>query len=345
MNAGRKIVVVGGGPAGVAAALAAKQQDVAADVALLSDESQEPYEKPPLSKAVLTGKAMPHDAPIAGPKGVAASGVRLTLDTSVKAIDRAARAVMTDAGERISYDALVLATGSINRMLPMFPEGQKGVFYLRTEAQARALKAGLHQGGSLLVIGGGLIGLEVAASAASISASAPSSPRCANCLMVGSASTPAAATPSRPISSWSAPASHPTIGWRRPRVSPRKTASWSTTMDAPAMPRSSQPATARAFPDRAGRCGWRTGGMPRSTARSRAAMPPVAMSSTRSCLRSGRSNTTCISKAWAGPFHNRVRAYAGRSARAPPSCSSSTAPTSRTRWASMRSATWRSCGG
>ena len=120
----RKIVVVGGGPAGVAAALAAKQQDAAAEVALLSDESQEPYEKPPLSKAVLTGKAMPHDAPIAGPKGVAASGVRLKLDTSVKAIDRAARAVMTDAGERIGYDALVLATGSINRMLPMFPEGQ-----------------------------------------------------------------------------------------------------------------------------------------------------------------------------------------------------------------------------
>ena len=168
MNAGRKIVVVGGGPAGVAAALAAKQQDAAADVALLSDESQEPYEKPPLSKAVLTGKAMPHDAPIAGPKGVSASGVRLKLDTSVKAIDRAARAVMTDAGERISYDALVLATGSINRMLPMFPARQKGVYYLRTEAQARALKAHLHQGGSLLVIGGGLIGLEVAASAAEL---------------------------------------------------------------------------------------------------------------------------------------------------------------------------------
>src|SRR2546429_3668008 len=83
MNAVRKIVVVGGDPAGVAAALAAKQQDGAADVVLLSDESQEPYEKPPLSKAVLKGKAMPHDAPIAGPKGVAASGVRLKLGTPV----------------------------------------------------------------------------------------------------------------------------------------------------------------------------------------------------------------------------------------------------------------------
>src|SRR5262249_47276120 len=81
------------------AALAAKQQDAAAEVILLSDERQEPYEKPPLSKAVLTGKAMPHDAPIAGPKGVSGSGVRLTLGTPVKAIDRSAHAVITDTGE------------------------------------------------------------------------------------------------------------------------------------------------------------------------------------------------------------------------------------------------------
>src|SRR5215831_5999577 len=168
MNAVRKIVVVGGGPAGVAAALAAKQQDAAAEVVLLSDERQEPYEKPPLSKAVLMGKAMPHDAPIAGPKGVSGSGVGLKLGTPVKAIDRGAHAVITDTGGRIGYDALVLATGSINRELPMFPAGRNGIYYLRTEAEARALKARLHQGGSLLVIGGGLIGLEVAASAAEL---------------------------------------------------------------------------------------------------------------------------------------------------------------------------------
>src|SRR5262249_42908557 len=168
MNAVRKIVVVGGGPAGGAAALAAKQQDAAAEVVLLSDERQEPYEKPPLSKAVLMGKAMPHDAPIAGPKGVSGSGVGLKLGTPVKAIDRGAHAVITDTGGRIGYDALVLATGSINRELPMFPAGRNGIYYLRTEAEARALKARLHQGGSLLVIGGGLIGLEEAASPAEL---------------------------------------------------------------------------------------------------------------------------------------------------------------------------------
>jgi NADPH-dependent 2,4-dienoyl-CoA reductase/sulfur reductase-like enzyme len=121
-----------------------------------------------LSKAVLTGKAMPQDAPIAGPKGVSAHGVRLELGTAVKAIDRGAHTVITDAGRRIGYDALVLATGSMNRVLAMFPPGRNGIYYLRTEAEAHVLKARLHQSRSLLVIGGGLIGLEVAASAAEL---------------------------------------------------------------------------------------------------------------------------------------------------------------------------------
>ena len=171
MNAARKIVVVGGGPAGVAAALAARQQDAAAEVVLLNDEQHEPYEKPPLSKAVLAGKVMPADAPIAGPKGVAGAGVTLRSGTRVVAIDRGARAVVTGADERIGYDALVLATGSVNRVLPLFPMGRKGIYYLRTEAEARALKAHLHQSRSLLVIGGGLIGLEVASSAAELGVS------------------------------------------------------------------------------------------------------------------------------------------------------------------------------
>ena len=161
----RKIVVIGGGPAGVGAALAAKQQDAAAEVTLLSDEPCEPYEKPPLSKAVLTGKAMPHDAPIAGPKGLAGAGVTFKPGARAQEIDRTARVVVTEAGERIPYDALVLATGSLNRVLPMFPQGN-GIHYLRTEAEARALKAHLDRAKSLILIGGGVVGLEIAASAA-----------------------------------------------------------------------------------------------------------------------------------------------------------------------------------
>ena len=167
MTATRRIVIVGGGPAGVGAALAARQQDSAAEVILLTDESCEPYEKPPLSKAVLTGKAMPHGAPIAGPKGVAAANVTLTCRARIRSIDRASRMVVTEAGERIAYDSLVLATGSVNRILPMFPPGA-GIHYLRTDQEALALKAQLTRSQSLIVIGGGLIGLEVAASAAEL---------------------------------------------------------------------------------------------------------------------------------------------------------------------------------
>src|SRR5215470_8327309 len=99
MSTGRKIVVVGGGPAGVAAALAAKQQDAAAGVMLVNDEPHEPYEKPPLSKAVLTGKATVADAPIAGPKGVVGGGVIFKPATRARAIERAARVVVTEQGE------------------------------------------------------------------------------------------------------------------------------------------------------------------------------------------------------------------------------------------------------
>jgi len=167
MSTARRIVIIGAGPAGVGAGLGAKNQDRGAEVILLNDEHGEPYEKPPLSKAVLTRKAMPEDAPIAGPAGVAGKGIILKSGARAQAIDREARVVVTEAGERIGYDALVIATGSINRMLPMFPAGD-GVHYLRVAPEAMALRAELERCKSLLVVGGGLIGLEVAGSAAEL---------------------------------------------------------------------------------------------------------------------------------------------------------------------------------
>ena len=167
MSNARKIVVVGCGPAAVGAAMAARNQDKSAEVLMLSDEHCEPYEKPPLSKAVLTGKAMPRDAPIAGPAGVAGKGITLKLKARVKDIDRAGKTVTTEAGERISYDALILATGSINRVLPMFPPGPR-IHYLRTIDESLALKTDLERSKSVLVVGGGVVGLEIASSAAEL---------------------------------------------------------------------------------------------------------------------------------------------------------------------------------
>ena len=165
----RRIVIVGGGPAGVGAALArAAAGRRGRDRAASTTRACEPYEKPPLSKAVLTGKAMPQDAPIAGPKGVAGANVTLKSRARDSRSTAPAARWSTEAGERIPYDALVLATGSLNRILPMFPAGQPGIYYLRTDAEALALKAHLGLAKSLILIGGGVVGLEIAASAAEL---------------------------------------------------------------------------------------------------------------------------------------------------------------------------------
>jgi NADPH-dependent 2,4-dienoyl-CoA reductase/sulfur reductase-like enzyme len=165
MSGGRKILVIGGGPAGTWAAISAKKQDPSADVILLTSENCEPYEKPPLSKAVLTGKARIEDAPIAGPKGIAGHGAVLAYNSACTAINRTAKTVALANGERLPYDAVVIATGSTARVIPTLPPGMACVHYLRTETHARALKFALERAKTLVVVGAGLIGLEVASSA------------------------------------------------------------------------------------------------------------------------------------------------------------------------------------
>jgi 3-phenylpropionate/trans-cinnamate dioxygenase ferredoxin reductase component len=166
----RNIVIIGGGPAGVFAAIEAKRRDPEATVTLISEESCEPYERPPLSKAVLLGKASAADAPIAGPKGLAGHGVKLECGNRCIAIDGAAREILTTSGRRLGYDALVIATGSQVREIPRLPVGAPHIYYLRTATHAQALADELKAAQHLVVVGGGLIGLEVAASATELGA-------------------------------------------------------------------------------------------------------------------------------------------------------------------------------
>ena len=168
MDTTATILIIGGGPAGTFAAIAARKQHPGARVVLLTEEHCEPYEKPPLSKAVLLGNVQPHDALIAGPAGVGGHAVVLELHACCASIDRAAHEVVLQDGRRLAYDALVIATGSVAREVPILPLGMPRVHYLRTEADALALRGALRESQHLLVVGGGLIGLEVAASAAEL---------------------------------------------------------------------------------------------------------------------------------------------------------------------------------
>jgi 3-phenylpropionate/trans-cinnamate dioxygenase ferredoxin reductase subunit len=162
---GNRVVIVGAGHAGgrLARTLAAGGGDHR--ITLIGNESEPPYERPPLSKEVLLGTAVPGDSTILGERACAEAGIELWLGCAVAAIERDRRTVRTTDGRQIGYDALVLATGGRNRRLPAPGGDLDGVHCLRNLDDARRLLRALEGGGPLVVIGGGFIGLEVAAAA------------------------------------------------------------------------------------------------------------------------------------------------------------------------------------
>lgn len=159
----KQIVIIGAGQAATQAAVSLRSGGFKGSLTMLGDEAQLPYQRPPLSKAYLSG-AMSLERVILRPQqSWADDDIDVRVSTSVMAIDRAAKRVTTREGLTFGYDALILATGSHVRKLPCPGAELIGVHYLRTLKDADGLRASMQAGARLAVIGGGYIGLEVAA--------------------------------------------------------------------------------------------------------------------------------------------------------------------------------------
>lgn len=165
MSSDSTIVIVGAGQAGGWAAQTLRSEGFKGRVVLIGDEPHRPYERPPLSKAVLAGEAPPDSTALMKPEVFDQLGIDWRASATVSTIDRAAKQVHLAGGEPIAYDKLILCTGGRARRLPIPGADLPGVFTLRNLVDARSLGAALLPGKHLLVVGGGWIGLEVAATA------------------------------------------------------------------------------------------------------------------------------------------------------------------------------------
>jgi NADPH-dependent 2,4-dienoyl-CoA reductase/sulfur reductase-like enzyme len=168
MPAQDPFVIVGGGLAGAKAAETLRAEGFDGPVVLLADEPELPYERPPLSKQYLLGKAEREGAQVHPADWYPGHDVDLRTGVRATGLDAAAHRLTLDSGESLPYAKLLVATGAAPRRLPVPGADLDGVRYLRTQADSDALLADLSGGGRrVLVVGAGWIGLEVAAAARS----------------------------------------------------------------------------------------------------------------------------------------------------------------------------------
>jgi 3-phenylpropionate/trans-cinnamate dioxygenase ferredoxin reductase component len=163
MHAGTRVVVVGTGQAGFQVAASLRQADFEGEITLVGDEPAPPYQRPPLSKAYLAGKVDVDKVHLRPATFYESKSIALVQGDRAVQIDRPARRVELASGRALPYDHLVLATGSRPRTLSVPGADLGGVFVLRTLADAGDLRERLDAGPRVVVIGGGFIGLELAA--------------------------------------------------------------------------------------------------------------------------------------------------------------------------------------
>jgi 3-phenylpropionate/trans-cinnamate dioxygenase ferredoxin reductase subunit len=158
-------IVVGAGQAGAWAAVAMRQAGFAGRILLIGDEPWRPYERPPLSKAVLTEDPEPPVLYFHPEQRYVELQVELLLGAAVQTVEQDAHRVLLADGRALDYDKLLLTTGGQARRLPI--HGGDQALYLRNLEDARAIRARLASAPRVLCIGAGVIGLEIASSARS----------------------------------------------------------------------------------------------------------------------------------------------------------------------------------
>ena len=165
MAAEQTFVIVGGGMAGAKAAETLREEGFDGRIVLIGAESLRPYERPPLSKDYLRGETEQEKVHVHSEAYYGEHDIDLRLGREVSRLDTGSREVTLDDGETLRYDRLLLATGAEPRRLPIPGADLDGVLYLRTVPDSDRIRERLDRGGSLVVVGAGWIGAEVAASA------------------------------------------------------------------------------------------------------------------------------------------------------------------------------------
>jgi 3-phenylpropionate/trans-cinnamate dioxygenase ferredoxin reductase subunit len=161
----RTLVIAGASLAGAKAAEAARASGFDGRVVLVGAERELPYERPPLSKAVLRGEAPPESTRVHDDGYYASHGIELLTGRTVDALDLGTGRVTLDGGESLPFSAVVVATGAEPRRLDLPGAELAGVHYLRELGDAGRLGDALRSAGRVAVVGAGWIGSEVAASA------------------------------------------------------------------------------------------------------------------------------------------------------------------------------------
>lgn len=169
-NSMARIVIVGAGHGGGNMASSLRIAGHKGPILLFGDEPIVPYHRPPLSKAYMKGQATMESLKLRPDLWYETHHIELHLGRAVTSLDRAARTITTEDGISAEYDFLVLATGSRARRLPVPGADFPNVHHLRSIADADAIRDAIGQGRRLVVVGGGYVGLEAAASALALGA-------------------------------------------------------------------------------------------------------------------------------------------------------------------------------